>query len=359
MTTLPSRQRPQPGARRRRLLIVGLALAILWACIPFLPGLLGAGVLAVLATPAHRVLERRVGRRTSAMLLTLLALLLIATPALLLVAAAIQQAPGALQRVLSSGAYARLATLHVGPFDVGAEITGVARTALAWGSARAVAAAGDVTDAVLNLLIGLVGFYYLLPAGPALWLRVQRMIPDAGYETAHVSRQFASITRAALLSITATALSQGATVGLAFVLVGLPNPLFWAVITGMVSILPVLGSALVWLPGVVVLFLDGRMGAAITLGFIGVVICSNVDNVIRPFIFRRVSGVHPMVSLLGAFAGVKAIGIIGVLIGPLALTFFLEFLALHERDFAADDTLPVSTALDSGETRPVQSRELS
>jgi len=58
-----------------------------------------------------------------------------------------------------------------------------------------------------------------------------------------------------------------------------------------------------------VLFLDGRTGAALTLGFVGAVICSNVDNIIRPFIFRRVSGMHPMVSLLGAFAGVKALGV--------------------------------------------------
>ena len=323
--------------RRLRVLIVVLALAVAWACLPFLPGLLGAGVLALLGTPAHRRLARAVGERTSALLLTVTALLLIATPALLLLAAAIQEAPGALQRVLESGAFARLATLRFGSMDVGAEITRVGRAALTWGSGQAVAVAGGATHAVLNLLIGLVGFYYLLPAGPALWLRARRMIPSTPAATDHLAERFSSITRAALLSITATALSQGITVGLAFLVVGLSNPLFWGVITGMVSILPILGSALVWFPGVIVLFLDGRSGAALTLGLIGVVICSNVDNVIRPFIFRRVSGVHPMVSLLGAFAGVKAMGLIGLLIGPLALTFFLELLAVHELEFEADD----------------------
>ena len=184
---VPSSTAPQdPKVRRMRVLIVVLALAVAWASLPFLPGLFGAGVLAVLGSPAHRVFSRKIGSRTAALCLTLLALVLIAAQ------------------------------------------------------------------------------------------------------------------------------------------------------TDMVSILPILGSALVWFPGAVVLFLDGRTGAAFILGIIGVVICSNVDNVIRPFIFRRVSGMHPMVSLLGAFAGVKAMGLIGVLVGPLVLTLFLELLALHETELAGN-----------------------
>ena len=326
-----------PIAPRARVLVVALALGVAWACLPFFPGLLGAGVLAVLATPAHRRLSSTVGSRTSALFLTLLTLLLVAAPAFLILAAAIQQAPGALQRVLESGTFARLSALHFGSVDVGAELTLASRAALTWGSGRAVAVAGSVTNAILNLLLCLVGFYYLLPAGPALWRRVRGMLPGAPAETDFLAERFSSITRAALLSITATALSQGLTVGLAFAIVGLSNPLFWGVITGMVSVLPILGSALIWFPGVIVLFADGRMGAAIALMLVGVVICSNVDNIIRPFIFRRVSGVHPMVSLLGAFAGVKALGLIGVLIGPLALTLFLEILLMHEQEFASEN----------------------
>lgn len=326
-----------PKLRRMRVLIFALALAVAWACLPFLSGLLGAGILAVLGTPAHRVLARRLGARTSALLLSLLALVLIAAPALLLLATAIQQAPAALERVRGSTEYARLAALHFGPVDVGAELTNAAGATLSWASTRAVAAAGNVTNGVLNLLIGLVGLYYLLPAGPALWRRARRMLPGAPSETDMMAERFSEITRAALLSIAATAVSQGLTVGLAFMMVGLSNPLFWGVITGMVSILPILGSALVWVPGVIVLFLDGRTGAALTLGFVGAVICSNVDNIIRPFIFRRVSGMHPMVSLLGAFAGVKALGVIGVFVGPLVLTLFLELLALHENELLGDD----------------------
>ena len=77
-----------------------------------------------------------------------------------------------------------------------------------------------------------------------------------------------------------------------------------------------LGSALVWTPAVVVLLLDARPGAALTLALIGVIISSNVDNVIRPFIYRRVSGLHPMATLLGAFAGMQLLGLLGFVLGP-------------------------------------------
>ena len=328
---------PHDGAGRARIALAALALGVAWACLPFLSGLLGAAVLCVIATPAHRVLAPKVGERTSALLLTIGSFLLLAAPALLLLAAAIQQAPIALQRTLESTAFARLAALHVGPVDVGVQITEAGKTLVAWGSSRAIAAAGGVTRVVLNLLIGLLGFYYLLPAGPALWRRARRLIPFSSSGADRLAERFTSITRAALLSIVATALSQGLTVGLGFLLVGLPNPFFWGVVTGVVSILPIFGSALIWVPGVAVLFLDGRMGPAITLGIIGFVISSNVDNLILPIIYRRVSGMHPMTSLLGAFAGVKMLGIFGLLLGPLALTYCFELYSLYEAEYGTTD----------------------
>lgn len=333
LTAAPSSVGLVQRARRTRIVILALALGVAWAILPFLPGLLGAGVLTVLAAPTHRSIAARVGERTSALLLSIGLLLLLVVPALLLLAAGIQQAPAALHRVVESRAFARLAAVQIGTIDIGVEITGAGRNAIAWVSGHALGAAGTVTETVLNLLIGFVGLYYLLPKRAAVWGHVRRLIPFPSSEADDLAERFTSITRAALLSIAATALSQGLTVGLAFALVGLPNPFFWGVATGMASILPILGSALIWLPGVIVLLLDDHIGAAITLGLIGLVICSNVDNIIRLFIFRRMSGVHPMASLVGAFAGVKVLGILGIFLGPLALTYCLELFALHEAEF--------------------------
>jgi predicted PurR-regulated permease PerM len=323
----------QSAAFRARLIIAALIIGVAWACLPFISGLLGALVLAVIARPAHRRLAPRIGERRSALVLTLVAALLLIGPGVLLVAGVVEQGPPALRSVVESQGFARLAALQVGDVNVGEQAVGATRAIVAWISSRAVAAAGSITEAIVNALLALLGMYYLLPAAPDAWRRARSFIPFSARGTDELAARFSSITEATLLGILATAVSQGFTVGVAFWAVSLPSPVFWGTITALVSVLPILGSALVWVPGVAVLVLDQRPGAAVALAAVGVVICSNVDNVIRPLIFKRVSGLHPMASLLGAFAGTKMLGLLGLLLGPLALAYCIELLHLYRAEY--------------------------
>jgi predicted PurR-regulated permease PerM len=86
---------------------------------------------------------------------------------------------------------------------------------------------------------------------------------------------------------------------------------------------------------VLVLLADGRYTAAVVLGLVGIVIASNIDNVLRPVVYRRVSGVHPVATLVGAFAGVELMGITGLLMGPLAISYLFELLNLYKTEFGA------------------------
>jgi len=92
------------------------------------------------------------------------------------------------------------------------------------------------------------------------------------------------------------------------------------------------GSALVWFPGVLLLLIQGRLGAALALAVIGAGIASNIDNVARLAVNRRISGLHPMLTLVGAFAGVRLVGVAGVLLGPLTLSYFFELVRLYEEE---------------------------
>jgi len=168
-----------------------------------------------------------------------------------------------------------------------------------------------------------------------LWRRMRALIPFSAAGADHLAERFTSVTEAAILGIIVTAIAQALTIGLGVWIVGLPNPLLWAALTAVVSVLPILGSALVWIPGVVVLLLSDRPGAALALGLIGAIVASNVDNVIRPVIYRRVSGLHPMAGLLGAFAGVELFGLLGLVLGPLAIAYCLELIRLYEMEYGA------------------------
>lgn len=325
----------QTRSRRARITIGVLAAGVAWASLPFLAGLLGAIVLAVLLAPVYRAIAPRIGVRRAALLLAVASAVLLVAPIALVLASAIDEAPRVLQRVLASAAFARLSDLQLGPLNVGAQLAEAGRTVVTWGSARLVSTAAGVTRTVLNLLLAVVGLYYLLPDGPVLWRRLRALIPFSAEGADHLAERFTSVTEAAVIGIIVTAVLQGVTIGLGIWLVGLPNPLLWGAITAVVSVLPILGSALVWVPAVVVLLLAERPGAALVIGLIGAIVSSNVDNVVRPVIYRRVSGLHPMAGLLGAFAGVEMFGLLGLVLGPLAIAWCLELIRLYEREYGA------------------------
>jgi predicted PurR-regulated permease PerM len=324
----------QPAVQAR-LLIIALGAGLFIALLPFASGLLGAAVLGVVCAPAYRRLAPHLGARTAAVVLSVAALVLLFLPAAWLTTVAVQEVPSALERIMRSDVFAQLGALHLGPWDIGAQIARASETAVAWVSRQAFAVFGGIARAVLNLVIAVLGLYYLLQSRDGGWTYIRPLIPfsDAGANA--LRERFTSVTEATVLGIVATALTQGATVALAFRLVGLPNPLVWGVVTGIVSVLPVLGSAMVWGPGVVVLLLSGRYAGAVVLAVIGLVVASNIDNVVRPMVYRRVSGLHPLVTLVGAFAGVRLIGIAGLLLGPLAITYFFEVTRIYRQEYGA------------------------
>lgn len=312
--------------------IVGLGLAISLALLPFIVGLLGAGVLYVVCVPAHRHLAPRIGVRWAAAVVLLGALLLILIPGAVLVAMAMGQGASLVNGIPETTTFQRLTALQIGGIEVGAHLADASGSLVSWLSQEALQLFGSIARTLLNIVIAFFGLYYLLVARPGSWETVRSYLPFTPENADLLLARFHSVTEAALLGIALTALVQGMMVGIGFRLVGLSNGLFWGVITGIVSVLPVLGSAIVWLPGVVILLAHEQYGAAVALAVIGGVGASNIDNIIRLIVFKKVSNIHPMVTLVGAFAGVRYMGLIGVLFGPLAITYFFELLRVYRSE---------------------------
>ena len=310
---------------------LGLLLAV--AVLPFALGLLGAPILAVMFAPLYARLRRRATPRGSAAIVIVVALLAILIPVVGLTALIVSELPSVLsgpgvERILTA-----LTEVRLGRFSVGTELSAMGGELVAWVSRQAIAMFGSATFVAVNLLIAFFGLYFLLLAGSAPWEFVVRYLPFSPTTAERLRTRFHDVTHATVLGIGATALLQGAIVGLSFWLLDLSHPLLWGAVTGVASILPVLGSSLVWLPGVAVLALDHRYSAAVALCATGFVVASNVDNVVRPLIFKRVSHIHPLVSIVGAFAGMRYFGLLGVLLGPLALVYFIELVRAFEQEY--------------------------
>ena len=91
------------------------------------------------------------------------------------------------------------------------------------------------------------------------------------------------------------------------------------------------------MPGVAALAIEGRYGAAIGLTLWGVLVVGQVDNVIRPFVFRRWAQIHPFITIIGAFAGIRYFGLLGLLIGPLAISYFFELIQMYRQEYLEEE----------------------
>jgi predicted PurR-regulated permease PerM len=317
------------GQTLRRLLVVA-SVAVLLGVIPLLSGLVGSLILYVITRGTHRRLSRLVPARVSAFAIALAVFGLLLVPGAWLISTIVAEGSDAVRSWHPGDTLTWLAQTPLGGLDITKEIANAAGSVVTWLSGRAFAIFGSVTSTILNVVIALFGLYYLLLEGPALWTRTKRLLPVSDRVAELLASRFVEVTEALLLGTVFTAILQGTIIGFAFALIGFRPAAVWGFVTGCVSVLPLLGSALVWLPGVGVLLIQHRVGAAVGLAVLGAGLASNIDNVVRLFLYRRVSGIHPMLTLVGAFAGVKLLGVIGAFLGPLILSYLFELVKVYE-----------------------------
>lgn len=326
------------GALRRLLLVVGVA--VLFGLLPFLTGLIGSLILFVIARPVHHRLSRVVPARVSALAITLGVFVIVLVPGTWFISTVVAEARAEMSGWNVGDALAWLSRTPLGDLGLTQNISSITSSIIAWLPGRALALFGGLASTVLNLVIALFGLYYLLVGSTPLWVRVKRLLPVSDSIAEVLAARFVSVTEALLIGTAFTAALQGTVVGIAFAIVGLQPAVLWGFVTACASVQPLLGSALVWLPGSIILLLQHRPGAALFVGVMGAGVASNIDNVVRLFIYRRVSGIHPMLTLVGAFAGLRLFGVMGAFLGPLILSYFFELLRVFEEATRAAGAVP-------------------
>jgi len=319
--------------QRAALLLLVLGLALVIALSPYATGLLGIPVLYVVFAPAHQWLCRRVQPRLAASLVVVLVLFVIVVPGVSFASLIVNQAQQIAGGVIQSPLLGRLAELHVGAVDVGSQLAELGSKVVSFIGSSAFGLIGTATRLALNLTISLFGLFYLLLRPAETWSAVQPYIPFSARNTEKLRARFRDVTASTVIGTGLTAAIQGTLVGVGFSVTGLSNALFWGVVTTVFAILPVVGSGLVWGPGAITLALDHRWGAGIGLALWGLIVVGNVDFVIRPMVFRRWAHIHPLVTLIGALAGVGYFGILGLLIGPLGLSYFFELIKMYREEY--------------------------
>ncbi len=320
--------------QRAAFIVLALGAALLWSLGPYATGIIGIPVLAVLFVPVHNWLVRHgVPTAFAALAVTLLGAVLLIVPGLLLAGLLINQAQEITQNVLQSPIIERFRSLQIRGIPLGPRLADAGGRIVAAIGASAFGLVGTATRLSLNVTISFFGLYYVLKHPGDVWLGARPYIPFSDASTEELGKRFKDVTVSTVIGTGVTAAIQGAVLGLTFWVVGLPNGLFWGVVTLALAILPVVGSGMVWIPAGISLIMQSRAAAGVGLIVWGVLVAQLVDNLARPLIYSRFSAIHPLITLIGAIAGVNYFGLLGLLIGPLALSYFFELIRMYREEY--------------------------
>ncbi|MFG0262993.1 MAG: AI-2E family transporter, partial [Novipirellula sp. JB048] len=188
---------------------------------------------------------------------------------------------------------------------------------------------------IVGLLVLVIAVYFFLIDGPAMIGTLMRLSPlDDDYER-RLWLEFDRTSRAVVLASVLSAIAQGILAGLGFYVLGFESVVLLFLVTTLMSLVPFLGAASVWVPCVIWLaMVEQRWTAAFVLALYGTFLISSIDNVIKVYVLHGRSQLHPLFALLSVLGGVKVFGPIGILVGPMVVVFLQALLEIlnHELD---------------------------
>jgi predicted PurR-regulated permease PerM len=325
------------------LLVVAITLAfglIVW---PFFGAVFWAVILAILFAPLYRRLTASMGqRRTLAAIAAVAAIFVIVIlPAVAVSALLLQEGYGVYQRMQSGEldfgryfqqilgvmpAWVSEFAVHLGLADLGAvqqKLASGLMSGIQVVGAQAVNVGQNTLDFVVNFFIMLYLLFFLLRDGAGLYGKVRGAIPLQQDLQRNLFGKFATVIRATIKGSIVVAIVQGALGGLILWILGIKAPVFWGVLMAFLSLVPAVGTALVWAPVAVYFLVTGSVWQGIVLVAYGVLVIGLVDNVLRPILVGKDTKMPDYVVLVATLGGMAIFGLNGFVIGPVIAAMFI------------------------------------
>jgi predicted PurR-regulated permease PerM len=337
---------PNVRARQDRaflLLVIAVSVAFAWVLWPLAGAILWGIVIAILFSPVYRRLSHSMGqRRTLAALVTLLLVVAIVILPLTLVAGLlVGEASGAYQKIRS------------GEWNVGRYFQEVVDALPAWATnvldrfeltslsairerisltlmqgsqviaTHALSIGQSTFDFVVSLFVMLYLLFFLIRDGDELAWRIKNAVPLRGEHQRELIEKFTAVIRATVKGNIVVAVVQGALGGFIFWLLGIHAALLWSVVMAVLSLLPAVGAALVWLPVAVYLLATGAVWKGVVLIAFGVLVIGLVDNVLRPILVGKDTKMPDWVVLISTLGGLTIFGVNGFVLGPVIAAMFM------------------------------------
>lgn len=354
------------GERRREWRSAGviffslIALMVLWSAAriiwPFLSAILIGAILVILTFPTYQRVRTRVGGRggLAAVLMLLGITLLLIVPFFIIVVLLVQQANGLIEHLQSGEAQALLARLdpshhldfvrrYIPGFDPATVspqrlILPIVRELPGWVARHGAAVLGGLAGLVVGFFLVLLAMYFFYVEGEAIMTELAVLSPLPERYDREFAAQFKDIIDATFRGHVLTALAQGIVTMIGLAIAQVPGALFWGAVATVISLLPMIGAAAVWVPAAIYLYVSAAMGRepywhAIFLTIWGVVVVSLIDNVIRPWAMKGKSQLPAIPLLFSVLGGLQAFGFVGLVIGPLVFSLLMSIIDIYKRSF--------------------------
>ncbi|WP_372678996.1 AI-2E family transporter [Desulfosarcina sp.] len=337
------------------LLVVFISAVFLSMIRSFLMAIFLAGIFSALSLPIYQWLEKTLkGRRSLASILTLLLIMIVVVlPLGVLTGVVTGQAikvsqtavpwvktqlsqPGALSEFLETiPYYDKIAPHSELILRKAGELFGSISQFLV--NNLSSAAMGAV-NLLFMLFVWLYTMYFFLMDGDKLLEKILYYLPLQDHDEQQMLDRFTSVTRATLKGTAVIGILQGGLAGLAFWTVGVPSAAFWGVIMVVLSIIPSVGTALVWVPVALILGFGGAVGKAIGLFVFCGLVVGSLDNLLRPILVGKDTQMHELMIFFGTMGGIFMFGMVGVIIGPIIAALFVTVWEIYGQAF--QDILP-------------------
>lgn len=211
----------------------------------------------------------------------------------------------------------------------------------------ALTATQEIGNRALNVTQGTVNFivqfflmlyllFFFLRDGRQIVKNIISVVPLGNRTEMTIFKRFSNVTRATLKGTLIIAIIQGSIGGIMFWVLGIPGAVLWGVMMTLLSLLPVGGSAIVWVPTAIILFIQGSIGKAIVVVIVGALIIGLVDNLLRPLLVGRDTKMPDYLVLLATLGGISWFGLTGFILGPVIAALFLTFWEITGQKFGGN-----------------------
>jgi predicted PurR-regulated permease PerM len=321
---------------------------------PFLEPLGWAAVFGVIFYSLHKRFEQKWGSTKSAVLITLGVTLILIVPVLLLAVMFVREGIAAardIQAAMVEGRYAWFSRAwawlvsSIAAEGVSVDLPGLVRqgasTAGEYMATELARVIRNIVVFLFELFVMLFALFYFLRDGDSILERFRLFLP---FEETMTDRMLGEARELIFASVTTSlviAAVQGILCGGAFAIVGLGSPIFWGVVMGFLSLLPVVGAWPIWIPAVIWLFSTGHPGRAIILIAICGALGASIDNVLRPVLLGGRASLNGLLVFISVLGGIAVFGVLGVVLGPIVVATAVGILDVYSgKDLAgaAPDT---------------------